>query len=387
MEKGIGTNQRCAILLGAGISCAAGLPSTSELTTQVLKSDSYSWSTVETFFPGKPLYSQAGYPDEWAPRVKEFLGRIAKLGRGNHELDYHSRSFSDYETIMERLIELYGGDWFAGTGNRNPLLREVVSRLESECRDLLKNPFRHDGSIDDLNDLLKVSQVFIQDVIAWELNRKRTIDFEAVRTLLNLLRSQEFDRYEIFTLNHDVLLESALRQAQIDYCDGFTEEKNLEYWDLDAYGNSKSSVHLYKLHGSIDWFWQQSGKRGEVYDIIGRGPRGPMESRGSLRRASILIGQRTKFEHYNYMPYLDLMHAFTGGLMNTSRCIVIGYSFRDAGVNSRFIHWLSKDQRRRLVIISPDPKVVEYWEDSWLTPQVRLQVMRIEETTESDLLV
>jgi hypothetical protein len=62
------------------------------------------------------------------------------------------------------------------------------------------------------------------------------------------------DQLDIFTLNHDVLIEAQCRSANVLYEDGFADRRGellvFSWWPQ----NKREKVRLFKLHGSVNWF-------------------------------------------------------------------------------------------------------------------------------------
>ena len=84
--------------------------------------------------------------------------------------------------------------------------------------------------------------------------RSRSIAFtSAART---------FDTVDIFSLNHDLLIEKEFEGKRIPYADGFGEpdgDATLFNW---SWSNQQQGMRLFKLHGSVDWYRFRFRKRG-----------------------------------------------------------------------------------------------------------------------------
>ena len=65
---------------------------------------------------------------------------------------------------------------------------------------------------------------------------------------------------EIFTTNYDLLMEQALEETSVPYFDGFIGSKN-SFFDLRALEENAIPKHwtrLWKLHGSLNWYQENS---------------------------------------------------------------------------------------------------------------------------------
>lgn len=64
----------------------------------------------------------------------------------------------------------------------------------------------------------------------------------------------------IFSTNYDSAVESICDQQNISYVDGFIRKEKEEYprFDPSSFDAAKNSIRLYKLHGSINWWSNDS---------------------------------------------------------------------------------------------------------------------------------
>lgn len=85
---------------------------------------------------------------------------------------------------------------------------------------------------------------------------------------------QSFEEVDIFTLNHDILLERLLKLNGMDYTRGFSKDnspihangKPLEFYD----GNFNKKIRIYKLHGSLDLYkFNHHSQHANVFYPIG----------------------------------------------------------------------------------------------------------------------
>jgi hypothetical protein len=69
---------------------------------------------------------------------------------------------------------------------------------------------------------------------------------------------QKFDRVDVFTLNHDLLLEKILSKKGISFCRGFSIENSDVFYEdnpLPIFNNYfEDKINIHKLHGSTDFF-------------------------------------------------------------------------------------------------------------------------------------
>ena len=75
-----------------------------------------------------------------------------------------------------------------------------------------------------------------------------------------------------------------------------------------------------------------------------------------LDRPLFLIGTHNKPLEYTNSVYEDLHAQLYLALKNVRRLIVCGYGFNDKGINTRLIHWMSRSDNHRIVLIHKNPE-------------------------------
>jgi SIR2-like protein len=161
--------------------------------------------------------------------------------------------------------------------------------------------------------------------------------------LLNLAAQQGVAT--IATLNYDLSVEML---AQLH---GVAIDRGLEGWvDSGTWDWSSEGVRLLKLHGSIDWGYEQSPR--EEWGLPDRTARLVNELTDQSLDPVVLFGQRAKLRADG--PFLDLLQRFVLDLDGASHLVVIGYSFRDDHVNAVIRRWLNADRERAISVVDPD---------------------------------
>ena len=220
-------------------------------------------------------------------------------------------------------------------------------------------------------DLLAVSaeaMTYISSVVRTMLSRRpERLDY--MRCLTDACRSEVLGPIDIFTLNHDTLIEGELHRAGIQYTDGFAiETDSCDYWDRSAFESPEHPVRLGKLHGSLDWFAFHPDPQNPRRQMFGRpanlDPWHTTNFAGQLQwpdggTAAVLVGAHNKLLEYTGRIFNDLFCAFRSALSSADRLIVSGYGFRDKGVNQSIVEWLHESVERRLLLIHRDPLNVE----------------------------
>lgn len=137
------------------------------------------------------------------------------------------------------------------------------------------------------------------------------------------------------TLNYDTTIEESYSRKRIQYDYGLSRWNNRKYVRFTG-----QSPKLIKLHGSIDWYEQGD-------DVIIR----PEKGQSYYRRALIFGGQSDKLVPNG--PYLQLRHEFQRLLRATNVLGIIGYSFQDTHLNALIRAWASSRIKAKMVIMDP----------------------------------
>lgn len=160
---------------------------------------------------------------------------------------------------------------------------------------------------------------------------------------------------EIFTTNYDLVFEKCLEQQQIPYFDGFvgSYEPFFIQDSLDSQLASelppKSWIRLWKVHGSIGWFWKMK-KSGDGKRVVRRG----VDSIEELKDQELVIYPSTdKYESSRRQPYVVYLDRLKKFLSSGEGVFVIsGYSFSDQHLNEIIFNGLRQNSRLHAICFS-----------------------------------
>ncbi len=133
-----------------------------------------------------------------------------------------------------------------------------------------------------------------------------------LQPIRDLVESDKNFDLSVFSLNYDLIFETVFNNEQEQLVDvGFSQKR----WsgDFDDPNNS-AKVKLFKLHGSVDWYFDESDeevKQGVPHEV----------------RPLIVFGSGPKLQSYD--PFLSLLGGFREKLKAASLFVVVGYSFQD----------------------------------------------------------
>lgn len=249
-----------AFLFGAGISIPAGLPSTADITKRVLSGEGIYHHTNDTF-QNQP--NVAFLPEAYVPRVVAFLNILRQVifDRYSHRPDFQET----YEDLFNVVAQVHA-DIMGEFDNPAvlPLVRALNEQVESmpqETDIVLRDRW-------DLAELVHYSKNYIKDLTWCEL-RSRRGECAYLARLAALVKEPAAELYNIFTLNHDLLIEKVLLEQAVHFNFGFSEpdRDQARQWLPDLFDESEPRVRLFKLHGSLNWYRARRGDSSVRYII------------------------------------------------------------------------------------------------------------------------
>jgi hypothetical protein len=294
----ISSANRTIYLLGSGVSRPAGFPSVEELTKAILSGDTFLRDLYTRF---NSYYQQA-------------FGRLA--------------NYEDLFYVASRLR-----DELIGEAN-DPVVATCIETLRLECKFNLPQ--------------LTHSLDYISDVVASSLRQPET-QLDHLQFFKAAWEEAPLQTLDIFTVNHDLLLEQYLKAQDIPVVDGFNVAiNNVRYWNPTLFRADAPGIRLLKLHGSIDWYrFRPDGSSSWYDDLIGIYlGRYPSDARGpggvgltAIEGPLLLIGTFNKIPEYTRRIFLDLYYQFRRLLNRATILVSCGYGFADKGINEQILEW------------------------------------------------
>ena len=162
---------------------------------------------------------------------------------------------------------------------------------------------------------------------------------EAANYYMGLLRFQEEFGHalRVFSLNYDLCVEQSCGYASVQR--GFAGR----VWDwrqFDDGPNDETRIFLYKLHGSLDWYF---GKGGTV-------SYSDSPSKVEDENLALIFGTSYKLQYVD--PFLFLAYELRRWTLDAARLVVaIGYGFMDEHINGILGQSLRQDGSRRLLAV------------------------------------
>jgi len=166
--------------------------------------------------------------------------------------------------------------------------------------------------------------------------------------------------YDIFTLNHDLLLEQFLEAMNIMYCDGFGGNAHTyKIWGGSQFDEKKENIRLFKLHGSVNWRFVKDNSNSEYYVKIcshhnENDLRNELGANYCRYSYLLLMGTFNKMLQYTRGIFREFYFRYYRHLNETDHLIISGYSFGDQGINNVTSDWLEADPNRKVILIHHD---------------------------------
>ena len=383
------TNKHIAFLLGAGFSVPAELPTANTLN-QIITSEIF--RRIRLSFKDR----HDGVLESFI--LEKVLLDCDECGDFNYELyfDFLEREKKEYldKDKLLSFIEkgMYGYFWKCSYKN-DTKLEANTAQIKNMFDSIIK---KCGGYSVVVESIVNQYQHYIAKSVSGNSENGKIIgvDFRYQNFIDALLNSvKQGYIIDIYTLNHDLLLESLLshnKELRNKVCNGFGEKigkirgKEYKVFDINHFDKE---IRIYKLHGSIDIHELSflDGREKQYIQIIdGYSNRNAFLMTDSSFASILplfLTGKTSKEKKYEKEPFKSMMDDFRNNIRDAEKLIVIGYSGNDSGINDilfdNYMHW------NRACVVSPNAK-----EHPFVMEQNAKAIEKgIEELTIDDLFV
>ncbi len=331
-------------LLGSGISVNAGMPCVESISSRVFTGEGVTRHSDETYRFANANSPSFSHEREAAEPAIEFTHSLRRLADEYFAdvLDGRTASYEDVANLAKQIADSISGEY------ENPALLPLLRGLQD-----------HADGLPTVKKRATETHEYIRDLV-WYMLSGGIGNVDHLAAITDACRQAA--TVDLFELNHDRVLDHALKAAGVAVSDGFTGQFGDVFFWTNEFAHP---VRHFKLHGSIDWFsrthptepWRnqvvarsttadpdhERGKTGEFLDPTNDG------------RPVILVGTFDKPLAYDGTIYADQHERFHESLRATNALVVIGYGFRDKAINSRLIGWLHQAWDRHLVVVHPKP--------------------------------
>lgn len=350
---------RIAFLLGAGTSIPAGMPPTCKITEAVLSGRDWNGRRVVRHTDSSYYFSEdddntSGPCGDYVPRVREFL-EILKVYIDRFFHKHFRRHETNYEDLYYLVCQINDS---AKHEYENPGLEPLIQELliHNKVKKIL-------GSEWSFGLLHMETRRYIEDTVC-DLLSTVPGDLSSLQAIGDAAIDEYVDHLDLYSLNHDLLLENYLESVRVPFCHGFTKRRgDVLHWEPGSLASSKEKVRLMKLHGSVDWYGFPASSprwRSEAVGVVSNGDawhtkneHGIMQYPESGAQSIALMGTFNKIFSYNMTLFQDLHYIFYRDTREVDQLVICGYSFGDKMINSYLLDWVYSSDTRSAIIIDP----------------------------------
>lgn len=151
---------------------------------------------------------------------------------------------------------------------------------------------------------------------------------------------------ELFTVNYDLLIETALERLRVPYFDGYVGTLKARFQTELVEANPGQEgvwlpeflVRLWKLHGSVNWVWddQQIVRLGQPVTVD---------------LAAAIYPSDTKYDETRRVPFVVLHDRLRRAFRQPETLVIMsGYSFSDSHLNEVIFDAASTRQRSEFIV-------------------------------------
>lgn len=312
------------MLLGAGASVFAGIPTTAGLVEELRKrvkpiNDQHERSMARFF--ASNILEETDLKD-----VEDLYDSVDRMLEAEAMHRFVTKCKTKGQTGVKRRIET---------------VRTHQNMPEEE---LVDPPIDEIVDIDNTIAALKSIKSAIRDILLEKcmVDPGRRDDVKTVYD--NVLKSLGIR--DVLTTNYDNVIETYCEEARISLANGFERSfhGNRREWTGKFENMERGALRLVKMHGSVTW--QRDGDA--VLELGRPGARG--------EEHDVMIYPEKGLKRYDENIFPELERRFGEVLANTDLLVVIGYSFRDEGINRMIKQRLAaKGQKGKMTLLYVDP--------------------------------
>lgn len=349
---------KIAFLFGAGVSIPAGLPSMNQITESLLlgrdirdglefykHTDDHFYKKRNNSFKlvteGIKIQNITKFLSRIKPEIEYFLG-IRGIDR--------NASYEDLHFIVSQF------DYHYNSEGMNPAIQPFIDKMGKDISHLMIREGERKALKYSLEEFSREAAKYIYDLSLLMLRTpiQDSIKLDHFSFIRDAICDSFVEQTNIFTLNHDKLLEAFFDQCNIAVNDFFENDidGNLRKWNSNK---PIDKINLLKIHGSVDWF-ADNGNRVTPTKKLYKDDNAYFGFKIHHHRPLVLMGTINKMIEYSSDFWIDLQWMFKNMLSESDFLIVSGYGFGDDIVNSRLLVWLGTKKERKIIIVHAEPE-------------------------------
>lgn len=289
--------KKIGVFMGAGTSCALGLPNIATLTKDIESS----------------------------------LINVSKAAFEIVKNDLEAKAAGRHAISIEDIL------------NQVRRIREITS--DDATRDFLKVTGADAKKLD-----LDICKKIYELIDAAEIKADLTVPKRFFAWLS--MQNRDFVT-EIFTPNYDLIIERSLESIRVPYFDGFVGSFEPFFWqesvEKTIKGNDITSnwLRLWKIHGSLSWFWKENPVT-KAYKVIRQGK----VTNSTLPSNELVIyPSKEKYASSRRQPFIVYFDRLKNYLLSGELLFLIsGYSFLDQHINEIIFNCMRQNGRLHVVV-------------------------------------
>ncbi|MBL4747000.1 MAG: SIR2 family protein [Flavobacteriaceae bacterium] len=181
------------------------------------------------------------------------------------------------------------------------------------------------------------------------------------------MQNKDFTK-ELFTTNYDLIIEKSLEQIRVPYFDGFVGSYEPFFWQesiekfVDKSDLTQNWLRLWKIHGSLNWFWKES-ENSEAHSIV----RGSKISKiENITNELVIYPSKEKYDSSKKQPFVAYFDRLKSTLLNGELLFIFtGYSFSDQHINEIIFNSLRQNTRLCVVVFFfNDQEITDLYKES-----------------------
>lgn len=174
---------------------------------------------------------------------------------------------------------------------------------------------------------------------------------------------------EFFTVNYDLIIETAFERMAVPYFDGFIGSLAARFYTDLVEGEAGSGaetvpsffVRLWKLHGSVNWQWNDDRQVVRLGRPVANG------------EAAAIYPSDLKYDESRRVPFVVLQDRFRRALNQPETLVLIsGYAFGDAHLNEMIFEAASRRERSEFVAFCFSDIPASLAERALVTPNLQI---------------
>lgn len=166
------------------------------------------------------------------------------------------------------------------------------------------------------------------------------------------MQNRDFSK-EVFTTNYDLVIEKSLEAIRAPYFDGFVGSYEPFFWQESVENLVRKNdltnnwIRLWKIHGSLSWFWKkrENGKSNKVIRL------GRVEKIEEEKNEIVIYPSKEKYDLSRRQPFLVYFDRLKNYLLSGELLFFFsGYSFLDQHINEIIFNCLRQNNRLSVVV-------------------------------------